>query len=311
MTRQICPFVFAASLALGVSVFPCRGAGLKVDGLKCEYRVNPLGLDTPSAAPELAAGIPGARPAADGLPGARGDQSRTLLAKGKGDLWDSGKVPSGESVHVVYGGKPLHSGPAGLLESARVGPRRAGPRLTARRRGGRWGCWRRRIGARPGSRASGPSRSRSSRCSRTTRRRCSARSSDREEDQPRTGLCQRPGLLRAAPERAARRRPGAGPRLDHLLEARALLHLRCDGPVEAGHQRARGDARQRVVQSPALAPVGPHQSAREPDRRRAARHPAACGRVHRRHVADDCHRRKLEGRRRPHPAEQRLSGRSL
>ncbi len=58
---------------------------------------------------------------------------------------------------------------------------------------------------------------------------------------------------------------------DHVLDpgwtaySKRVLYstLRRDRPVEAGPQRGRGDARQRVVQSPALAPVGPYQSARE------------------------------------------------
>lgn len=33
--------------------------------------------------------------------------SPALLAAGRGDLWDSGKVASGQSINVVYGGKPL------------------------------------------------------------------------------------------------------------------------------------------------------------------------------------------------------------
>ena len=32
-----------------------------------------------------------------------------LLAKDQGDLWDSGKVASDESIQVEYAGKPLES----------------------------------------------------------------------------------------------------------------------------------------------------------------------------------------------------------
>ena len=109
MTRQLCPLVLTASLALAVSVFPCRGAGLKVDGLKCEYQVNPLGLDTPQ--PRLSWLLESSerdqRQTAYQLLAAT---SPALLSDGKADLWDSGKVLSGESVHVVYGGKPLRPG---------------------------------------------------------------------------------------------------------------------------------------------------------------------------------------------------------
>jgi len=82
---------------------------LQVEGLKCEYRVNPLGLDTPQ--PRLSWR----------LESPESGQSQTayqvlaatstaLLTEGKADLWDSGKVVSGESIHVVYRGKPLRAG---------------------------------------------------------------------------------------------------------------------------------------------------------------------------------------------------------
>src|ERR1035441_3503233 len=46
MIRPTCSLALTISLALAVPVFAGRGADLKVEGLKCEYRVNPLGLDT-------------------------------------------------------------------------------------------------------------------------------------------------------------------------------------------------------------------------------------------------------------------------
>ena len=123
MTRQICPYVLAASLALFVSVFSCQGTSLKADGLKCEYQVNPLGLDTPRPRLSWLLESPerGQRQTAYQVLAAT---SPALLSPDKADLWDSGKVSSGESVHVVYGGKPLRPGAAGLLETTRVGPRR-------------------------------------------------------------------------------------------------------------------------------------------------------------------------------------------
>ena len=36
--------------------------------------------------------------------------SASLLAKGSGDLWDSGKLTSGQTNQIVYQGKPVHSG---------------------------------------------------------------------------------------------------------------------------------------------------------------------------------------------------------
>jgi alpha-L-rhamnosidase len=86
----------------------CRGAGLRVEGLQSEYRVNPLGLDTPQ--PRLSwlleSSERGQRQTAYQVLVAT---SLDLLSKGKADLWDTGKVSSGESVHVVYGGQPLRA----------------------------------------------------------------------------------------------------------------------------------------------------------------------------------------------------------
>jgi alpha-L-rhamnosidase len=98
-------------LLLGLAVFAPRGlqGGLTVEGLRCEYRVNPLGIGTPqprlswvlnsrqrgqyqTAYQILAATTPG------------------QLARNQADLWDSGKLNSSESLHIAYAGKPLNSG---------------------------------------------------------------------------------------------------------------------------------------------------------------------------------------------------------
>src|SRR5437868_5711659 len=80
--------------------------------LRCEYRVNPQGIDVTE--PRLSWILTPANPAARGL---RQTAYRVLvssseraLAGGTGDIWDSGRVESGQSIHVVYGGKPLTSG---------------------------------------------------------------------------------------------------------------------------------------------------------------------------------------------------------
>jgi len=85
--------------------------GLVATRLRCEYRVDPLGVDVlrPRLSWELAA------EAAER--GQRQSAYRVLvaseperLARGEGDLWDSGEVTSGRSVHVAYDGAPLGSG---------------------------------------------------------------------------------------------------------------------------------------------------------------------------------------------------------
>lgn len=69
-------------------------------GLKCEYAVNPMGID--ETMPRFS------WRSADGRRGARQTGYRVMVGSkaGEADVWDSGKVESDQSVHVVYGGKP-------------------------------------------------------------------------------------------------------------------------------------------------------------------------------------------------------------
>ncbi len=81
-------------------------AGLRVDNLRVEYRKNPLGIDV--RAPRLSWQLESSE---------RGEKqtayralvasSLKLLKQGQGDLWDSGKVASDQSIQVRYAGKPL------------------------------------------------------------------------------------------------------------------------------------------------------------------------------------------------------------
>jgi alpha-L-rhamnosidase len=109
MTRPLRSLVLATSLALGVSLLPGRAAGLKADGLECEYQGNPLGIDIPQPRLSWVLESPerGQRQTAYQVLAAT---TPALLADGKADLWDSGKVSSSESIHVIYGGQPLHAG---------------------------------------------------------------------------------------------------------------------------------------------------------------------------------------------------------
>ena len=86
-------------------------AGIIPKQLRCEYRQNPLGIDVlhPRLSWVLEAEV--------GCPRGQRQQayqvlvasSPCLLEAEKGDLWDSGKVDSDESIHVVYEGVPLRS----------------------------------------------------------------------------------------------------------------------------------------------------------------------------------------------------------
>ena len=86
-------------------------ASVQPQQLRCEYRANPQGIDV--VEPRLSWILTPANPQARAL---RQTAYRVLvstseraLEAGAGDLWDSGKVPSGQSIHVVYRGRPLTS----------------------------------------------------------------------------------------------------------------------------------------------------------------------------------------------------------
>ena len=80
--------------------------------LRCEYRVNPVGIDT--LEPRLSWAMSPGNPKARGI---RQTAYRVLVASNaavlrgnSGDLWDSGRVESDQSIQVAYHGKPLTSG---------------------------------------------------------------------------------------------------------------------------------------------------------------------------------------------------------
>jgi alpha-L-rhamnosidase len=81
-------------------------AGAQVTGLRCEYLVDPVGLDVaqPRLSWLLASRERGARQTAYQVLVAATPE---LLAAGRGDRWDSGKVASNQSTQVVYAGTPL------------------------------------------------------------------------------------------------------------------------------------------------------------------------------------------------------------
>jgi len=100
--------LFAVMIAAGIS--PARASGL-AERLRCEYRTNPLGIDVP--APRLSwimvstdSSQRGARQAAYRVLVA---SSAETLAENRGDLWDSGRIPSDQSNQLGYVGKPLKS----------------------------------------------------------------------------------------------------------------------------------------------------------------------------------------------------------
>ena len=97
-----------ATSAVLIFTVTAVAAELKPVALRCEYRVNPLGIDEPQ--PRLTwrveSGERGAKQTAYQILVA---SSAELLAKNSGDLWDSGKISSDDTVNVAYTGKPLAS----------------------------------------------------------------------------------------------------------------------------------------------------------------------------------------------------------
>ncbi|WP_415907422.1 family 78 glycoside hydrolase catalytic domain [Oleiharenicola sp. Vm1] len=79
-----------------------------VTSLRCEYLVDPLGLDEcrPRLSWLLATDRRGARQVAYRV---RVASTQVKLAAGVADRWDSGRVESAQTAHVAYAGEPLRS----------------------------------------------------------------------------------------------------------------------------------------------------------------------------------------------------------
>ena len=83
-------------------------ANLKATNLRCEYKTNPLGIDVlrPRLSWLIEARDRGVMQSAYQIQVAASEEE---LAAGQNLLWDSGKVASGQSIHLPYGGPPLQS----------------------------------------------------------------------------------------------------------------------------------------------------------------------------------------------------------
>jgi alpha-L-rhamnosidase len=106
------PAIFLALMSfLPLAVFGAE-AGLRPVDLRCEYLKSPLGIDSvrPRLGWALESTDPGLRGQAQSAFRILVASRRDLLDAGRGDLWDSGRVASDQSVHLRYGGKTLGSG---------------------------------------------------------------------------------------------------------------------------------------------------------------------------------------------------------
>lgn len=96
-------------LGLGYVTQSSLAAGdIRVHRLRCEYLSNPLGIDEvePRLSWIVTSNQRGARQTAYQILVAT---CADVLSRDNGDLWDSGKVESAETVNIVYAGKPLTS----------------------------------------------------------------------------------------------------------------------------------------------------------------------------------------------------------
>ncbi len=108
MNQRLAGALAAVTLA-GATVAAFAQAGAPLENLRCEYLVNPLGIDVekPRLSWVIASRTRGRTQSAYHILVASTEEN---LQKNRGDLWDSGKVDSTQFTQMVYGGRPLVSG---------------------------------------------------------------------------------------------------------------------------------------------------------------------------------------------------------
>ena len=96
-------------ISLCLAILTCSAvAALTPAGLRCDYAADPLGVDSP--APRLFWKLPeGGREARQSAYQILAASSEKNLAQDNGDLWDSGKIVSDETIQIPYSGKNLVS----------------------------------------------------------------------------------------------------------------------------------------------------------------------------------------------------------
>ena len=125
MQRLIASVRFFCLLFAPCLLYPlaARATGLTPDGLRCEYAASPMGLEMapPGDYSASAEGVVSARPRVSWrLKSDERAQKQTAyeinvasspdkLRSGASDIWNTGRVASGQSVLVEYGGAPLES----------------------------------------------------------------------------------------------------------------------------------------------------------------------------------------------------------
>ncbi len=97
-----------AACCLGLAPWPGAAQSLQVSRLRCEYQPHPLAVQTaaPALSWELQSPRRNVRQTAYQLLVA---DNPTQLDQNQGNVWDSGKVPSGASIQVSYAGRALRA----------------------------------------------------------------------------------------------------------------------------------------------------------------------------------------------------------
>ncbi len=105
---SFCAILSVDAPSVGALPVDASGSPATVLRLRCEYRVDPLGIDVtePRLYWEMQDARRGAKQTAYQVLVASTPEK---LAADQGDLWDSGRVESNRSTHVVYAGRPLLS----------------------------------------------------------------------------------------------------------------------------------------------------------------------------------------------------------
>ena len=99
------------TLLLTTLLAAAESGSLKPSNLRCEYQTNPKGIDVPQ--PRLSWVLQPLDPVARGLHQSAYQilvaTSPVFLAKDEGDIWNSGKVASDETVGITFAGRALQS----------------------------------------------------------------------------------------------------------------------------------------------------------------------------------------------------------
>ncbi len=107
--QRVLAFLGAVAFA-AAALSACGGGGrLQATGLRAEYRINPLGTRT--SAPRLSWALRSdSRDVVQSAYRILVAETERLLTDDRGNLWDSGRVESNETINIPYAGVPLGSG---------------------------------------------------------------------------------------------------------------------------------------------------------------------------------------------------------